>query len=85
MSQRVEDDWSEEDICSDEEIATANILHEFIAWLDIYAVHAFLNRKRQDCTLTRSTAGAWVDSQDLECFEVLKEKSVKTPSKKRKG
>ncbi len=84
MSQRPEDDWSEEDLCSDEEIATADILHEFIAWLDIYSVHAFLNRKRQDYTLTRSTAGAWVDSQQLECFENFKEKEVKTPKSKRK-
>ncbi len=88
MSQRPEDAWSEEDLCSDEEIdeqGTADLLHQYIAWLDIYSVDAFLTSRRQLQPLTRSTAGAWVDSQQLECFEVLSEKSVKTPSKKRKG
>ncbi len=88
MSQRVEDDWSEEDLCSDEEIdeqATADVLHSFLAYLDIYAVNAFLERKRRDTSLTRSTAGAWLSAEDLGCTEVFQEKSVKTPSKKRKG
>ncbi len=87
MSQRVEDDWSEDDLCSDEEIdeqGTADLLHQYIAWLDIYSVDAFLTSRRQVQPLTRSTAGAWVDSQQLECFEVFKEKSVKTPKSKRK-
>ncbi len=87
MSQRVEDAWSEEDLCSDEEIdeqGTADMLHDFIAWMDIYAVNAYLNQRRRDRTLTRSNAGAWHTAEDLKCFEVLKEKSVKTPKSKRK-
>ncbi len=87
MSQRVEDDWSEEDLCSDEEIedqSIADLLHQYIAWLDIYSVDAFMTSRSQVQPLTRSTAGAWHTAADLRCFEVLKEKSVKTPKSKRK-
>ncbi len=85
MSQVPDDAWSEEDLCSDEEIdeqEQADLLHDFIAWMDIYAVNAYLNQKRRDRTLTRSNAGAWATAADLKAFEVFDEKSSK---KKRKG
>ncbi len=92
MSQRVEDAWSEEDICSDEEIdeqGEADLLHDFIAWMDIYAVNAYLSQKRRDRTLTRSNAGAWVTAGDLRCINEISEKSAgfleKSMKKKRKG
>ncbi len=88
MSQRVDDAWSEEDMCSDEEIdeqGQADLLHDFIAWMDIYAVNAYLSQKRRDRTLTRSNAGAWATADDLKCFEVFEEKSPKKHMKKRKG
>ncbi len=85
MSQVPVDAWSEEDMCSDEEIdeqGEADLLHDFIAWMDIYAVNAYLNQKRRDRTLIRSNAGAWATAGDLKAFEVFDEKSSK---KKRKG
>ncbi len=85
MSQVPDDAWSEEDMCSDEEIdeqGEADLLHDFIAWMDIYAVNAYLNQKRRDRTLIRSNAGAWATAGDLKAFEVFDEKSSK---KKRKG
>ncbi len=85
MSQVPDDAWSEEDMCSDEEIdeqGEADLLHDFIAWMDIYAVNAYLNQKRRDRTLIRSNAGACHTAADLKAFEVFDEKSSK---KKRKG
>lgn len=88
QSQRVEDAWSEEDLCSDEEIdeqGTANLLHDYITWLDIYSVIGFLRQRRKDMGLQRTNAGAWCTANDLKSFEVFEEKALNTLSKKRKG
>ncbi len=88
MSQRVEDHWSSEDLCSDEEIeeqANADLLHQYIAWLDIYSVGAFLSSRRAVQPLTRSNAGAWVTAEDLKALSDFEEKSMNAQSKKRKG
>ncbi len=84
MSQRADDAWSVEEIDSDEDVHeehTARLLHNYIAWLDIYSVNAFLQSVKSNGDLTRSTAGAWVDSEDLEAHEDFSEKK----HRKRKG
>ncbi len=84
MSQRPEDAWSVEEIDSDDDVHeehTADLLHNYIAWLDIYSVNAYLEAVKKNGELTRSTAGAWVDSQDLEAHEDFSEKK----QRKRKG